>query len=117
MYFKPTEFAVILDEVKVVLLAQEPSEADGPSGVASETQSVWVCSSVSGQKPLHAGAPPPQTTARGRPGGGTAAAASGVAVSAARGPCSWVPSSAVSGVCGRRPLLVPGGLGPSEAED
>lgn len=37
MYFKPTEFVVILDEVKVVLLAQEPSGADGPSGVASET--------------------------------------------------------------------------------
>ena len=65
MYFKPTEFAVILDEVKVVLLAQEPSEADGPSGVASETQSLWVCSSVSGQKPLHAGAPPPRRLRRG----------------------------------------------------
>ena len=64
-YFKPTEFAVILDEVKVVLFAQEPLGADGPSGVASETQSLWVCSSVSGQKPPHAGASPPRRLNRG----------------------------------------------------
>lgn len=39
---------MILDEVKVVLLAQEPSGADGPQGV-SETQSLWACSSLSGR--------------------------------------------------------------------
>ena len=64
-YFKPTEFAVILDEVKVVLCAKEPLGADGPSGVAPETQSLWVCSSVSGQKPPRAGASPPRRPQRG----------------------------------------------------
>ena len=65
MYPKPTEFAVILDEVKVVLLAQEPSGADGPQGV-SETQSLWACSSLSGRSLCTPGAPPARRRWRGR---------------------------------------------------
>lgn len=64
MYPKPTEFAVILDEVKVVL-AQEPSGADGPQGGLRDPEPVGVLLAL-GQKPLHAGAPPPRRWWRGR---------------------------------------------------